>query len=196
MRLKDIFIKVHDFICKDYDSDTHYYYANGDEIITIGHQLLLDSVTTNKPIMETSVATVPKIYYINSKERKMNVPWISKRGVGHISQINDKRVTVAVSANEQVLIYGIAICSPEDNFVREKGKELAKQRMLNGFCNIPMSKIKLKGKDLQTTVLQFARNLLAAVEENPTKFERRIAEFNAMRKELVKEVANFTGGIV
>lgn len=163
---------------------THYHYNDGKEIITMGHQILLEAledIKTNE--MKTAVTTVPKIYYLNSKERKVRVPWISKRGLGHITEVSDKRVTIAISGNEQVIMYGIAICSPEDNFVREKGKELAKQRMLNGFGVVPRSKVGI-GEDLQSTILAFARNLLQAVEGNPSKFEHRISKFNNLLKNL------------
>ena len=202
--LQRLIERIHDWVCKD---PTKYYYANGDEIITMGHQMLLDLVTTNNLNMEenkvetTALTVRPKTYYATSStETYLIRPYVAKRSGRTIPKA--RRVPIMTIAaiykpEIQSIVYGISICSADDDFHAKEGRKRAKERMDANFCIIkhyPKSIVlSAPGQEFIDPIQEFLRamcaNIIRVFEKEViiegklhSKFERRIADFNEQQK--------------
>lgn len=172
--LQRLIKKAYKWAC---EGPTKYYYANGDEIITIGHQMLLDLVILNNTNMETSVAIVPKTYYMHSEPGLQDKVSMSRNGNLWVEQIPTPRITIAMQYDEaaQAFIYGISICSPEDNYVHKFGNNLALKRLNEGFGKIPY--VANKPISIKDRAIKFMEVLMASIEGDIVRYQRKLEIF-------------------
>jgi hypothetical protein len=201
--LQRLIEKAYQWACKD---PTKYYYANGDEIITMGHQLLLDLVTPNNTNMEedkvqtTALTVRPKTYYATSAiDAYILEPYVTKRSGRVIAKARRAPImTIAAiyKVEEGAMVYGISICSSDDEFHPKEGRKRAKERMDQGFCVIryvPKNTV-FSPEQIQEFLKTTCEGIIAVFETEVivqgklhSKFERRIAAFK-MDKVLSGEV--------
>lgn len=98
------------------------------------------------------------------------------------------RATVAVSMVGDSIFWGIAICSDNDNFERAKGRELAAQRMQNGFGRIQARGAYFeKFETVSQCLCDQASGIAAKVMDNFNKWKHRINEFEENLAATVEE---------
>lgn len=101
------------------------------------------------------------------------------------------RATIAIQRVGNALFWGLAICTAGDNFSKAKGRDLASQRLREGF-----GIVKDTGffKDFETEsqlLITTAANLGNKVERNYNRWKHRLNEFaemNAATAEALEEV--------
>lgn len=90
---------------------------------------------------------------------------------------DNSRATIACTTDGQTIQYGYAICSPDDNFSRTKGREMAEKRMREGFGSIPFNNNWFNHFETpEAAMLNFATTLGKSLKNNYEKYRRRIAE--------------------
>ena len=84
------------------------------------------------------------------------------------------RCTVAVKKVDNDFIYGLAICSHMDGFVKAKGRELAEKRMNDDFSKVDASNYKHEGETWERAIIRFANELVINAVRKPSRFKRKI----------------------
>ena len=93
------------------------------------------------------------------------------------------RATIAckIDESQNIIKYGIAICSNDDNFSRKKGRELSTERLNNGFKSTSVDKIKRMFKNPnnplitpEDVLMEFANNLSKSIQKDYDKYKRKI----------------------
>lgn len=95
--------------------------------------------------------------------------------------------TVAVQIDGNTIKFGVSICSKYDNFSKKYGREVAENRMNQGFGVIEMPK-PLVGLDERTASLAQLYNIVASVVTKNRKWKKRITKFNLAQKSGAKVV--------
>ncbi len=85
------------------------------------------------------------------------------------------RLTVAAKIEGDNIVYGIAVCTAEDNFERSKGIQLADQRMEEGMRKVPTEGF--KGDSIEI-LSSFCRSLGDSFIKKPRKYKKLISEYN------------------
>jgi hypothetical protein len=69
--------------------------------------------------------------------------------------VQPTRLTVAYSFDPevQVLKFGVAFCSPSDNFAKAKGREIALERLLNPACDMYLMRTSLYHVDIKKLLI-------------------------------------------
>lgn len=89
---------------------------------------------------------------------------------------DNSRATIACTTDGNNIQYGYAICSPDDNFSRSRGRELAEQRMKAGFGSIPYNNNWFNHFETpEAAMLNFASTMAKSVRNNFEKYRRRLA---------------------
>lgn len=100
------------------------------------------------------------------------------------------RATVAIKRVGNALFWGLAICTEGDNFSKEKGRELASQRLAEGFGIVKDTGF-FKLFETESQLLMYtASNLAAKVSRNFNKWKHRLNDFkevNAATAEALEE---------
>lgn len=88
------------------------------------------------------------------------------------------RFVVAVQATYSPvainITYGIAMCSPDDNFNWKEGKRKAIERLMQGFGVV----LDYPEKDPRRAAKKMLASIHDAIAANPRKFKKRIVEWN------------------
>ncbi len=88
---------------------------------------------------------------------------------------NCDRLTVAAKLENDNIIYGIAVCTAEDQFERAKGIQLADQRMQEGMRTVPIKGF--KGDNIEI-LSSFCKSLGDSFIKKPRKYKKLISEYN------------------
>lgn len=81
-------------------------------------------------------------------------------------EIEASRATIAIRKDGNAILYGVSICSHNDNFIRKEGRALAEERLNKSpkFIEVPESLIKHAGlKDDHDICLYFLRNMIKSL---------------------------------
>lgn len=89
-----------------------------------------------------------------------------------------ERATIACKLVGNEIHYGVAVCSKGDNFSREKGRDIAIERMQQGFAvskydNGYYDKFDSKHKAL----IAFMRTFSKSFDKNPRKYKEKVTKF-------------------
>lgn len=104
--------------------------------------------------------------------------------------------TIALKREGNNFIFGIAMCSKYDNYSKKTGREVAENRLNQGFRTTPIPEGLLK---LETEIgeknmcLAFLYQLSASVTAKSRKWKRKITKFNFENKGAVVPIASETG---
>ena len=98
--------------------------------------------------------------------------------------------TIALRKDGDKFVYGVSICSRYDNFSRKYGREVAENRLNQGFGIIDIAKIrdfKTHNVDVQSIsdhqmCMQQLFNLVISVVKKNKKWKKRITRFNLTQK--------------
>lgn len=97
--------------------------------------------------------------------------------------------TIAIKKDGNEFKYGISICSKRDNFSRKLGREVAENRMNQGFglIEVPASFASLTEEEQCMAQLL---NLVTSVVKKNRKWKRKVTKFNQEQrlKEAVIEI--------
>jgi len=98
--------------------------------------------------------------------------------------------TIAIKKVGNKFHYGVAICSKYDNFSKRYGREVAENRLNQGFgvLDIPSP---LKDVEDRPATLAQLYNLAASVVVKNKKWKKRITKFNLAQKQGAK-IINLT----
>jgi hypothetical protein len=89
---------------------------------------------------------------------------------------NMERATVAVKKVGDEFHYGIAICNPDDQFERTKGRVIAEQRANEGFAKVDATWFPKEGEDWEQSIIRFANGLVESAAIKPERFKRKICK--------------------
>lgn len=95
--------------------------------------------------------------------------------------------TIAIQRIGDEFHYGVAICSKYDNFSRKYGREIAENRLNQGFGIIPVPS-PLQDLPEKEACLTQLYNLVESVVLKGRKWKRRVTRFNEHEKVLGKIV--------
>lgn len=89
--------------------------------------------------------------------------------------------TIALKRVGDEFHYGVSICSLYDNFSKKSGREIAENRLNNGFGTLPVPKV-LEGMTEKQACLAQLYNLVSSVVCRNRKWKKRITKFNMGQK--------------
>lgn len=87
------------------------------------------------------------------------------------------RATIAVVRIKDGLLWGLAICSHRDNFCKQTGREIALDRLRDGFGIVPNNGYFERFDSEGDMLLDFSVNVAQSVQKNWGKYKMRIAAF-------------------
>jgi len=92
--------------------------------------------------------------------------------------------TIAIRKDADGFRYGVSICSKRDNFSRKLGREVAENRLNQGFGLIESDKVPAKFDSFTETEQCLAQlyNLVISVVKKNRKWKRRVTKFNQEQK--------------
>jgi hypothetical protein len=92
--------------------------------------------------------------------------------------------TIAVKKDVDGFKFGIAICSKHDNFSRKLGREVAENRLNQGFGLMKMKKVPDNFNSLTDSEQCLAQlyTLVVSVVKKNRKWKKRITKFNLEQK--------------
>jgi hypothetical protein len=96
--------------------------------------------------------------------------------------------TIALKREGNTIIFGISMCSKDDNFSRKFGKEAAEQRMNENFGVFKLKGVREDANEHELCMFHLY-NLVQSVVLNRRKWRKRIAKFNA-EKAKAQEIVN------
>lgn len=90
----------------------------------------------------------------------------------------EERATVACMLKGDRIIYGMSICTSDDNFSRSIGRNIAEERMNTGFGSIEFKNGYYDSfKEKNLALSDFAIRLGHAIQRNYSKYKRRIGKW-------------------
>lgn len=114
-----------------------------------------------------SVNTTDKIYYAYT-------PYVDSK-VARRYGIDTPRATVALRRVGNEIHYGVSICSSEDNFEKKKGRQLAEDRMKEGFGKFPIAQgVSERFDDDHALSLYFLNNMINSIWCDMRKAQHKI----------------------
>jgi hypothetical protein len=108
---------------------------------------------------------------------------MSKTFFSHTSKLEITKLgivpvaTIALKKVGDEFHYGVAICSRFDNFSKKSGREIAENRLNQGFGKLPVPKV-LSGYSEKEACLAQLYNLVTSVVVKNKKWKKRITKFN------------------
>jgi hypothetical protein len=93
--------------------------------------------------------------------------------------------TVALKKQGNHIIFGISMCSKDDNFSRKFGREAAERRMNEGFASFEIKNVSPDATDHEICMFHLY-NIVQSVTLNNRRWRKKIARHNA---EVLPEVA-------
>lgn len=90
--------------------------------------------------------------------------------------------TIAIKKDGNEFKYGVSICSKRDNFSRKLGREVAENRLNQGFGSIIKVPANFDSLTEQEQCLAQLHNLVVSVVKKNRKWKRRITKFNQDQK--------------
>ena len=103
----------------------------------------------------------------------------------HNSELQHKqdRASIACRVVDNVIQFGVTVCGQTDNFSREKGRNLATQRMYEGFGKVSRNTgFYSQFKDNEAAMQALAGQLAKAITKDFNKYKRRIHKYNSKVK--------------
>lgn len=101
-----------------------------------------------------------QIYYFHTKPTNK----------GH----QEDRGTLACRIDNDHIVYGISVCTKEDNFSKAKGREIAEKRMKQGYGQMPIDGFYKDFNDPHKAVIEFGKRLVTAICKKPAKYKRKV----------------------
>lgn len=86
--------------------------------------------------------------------------------------------TIVLKKEGNSIIFGISMCSKDDNFSRKFGKEAAEQRMNENFGVFELKGVK-EDVDEHELCMSHLYNLVQSVTLHGRRWRKKIAKFNA-----------------
>ena len=90
-------------------------------------------------------------------------------------------VTIALTKVDDKFHYGIAICSKYDNFSKKHGREIAENRLKQGFGEVEVPKT-LLGLSEKEQCLTMLYSLATSVVVKNKKWKKRVTKFNIAQR--------------
>ncbi len=111
-----------------------------------------------------------KIYYFHTTKLE-----VTKQGIAPACTISLK-----MSDDKNYFQYGVAICSKYDNFSKKYGREVADNRLNQGFGIIKVPKIIINDEDFteHEACIGQLYNLVLSVVKKTKKWKKKITRFN------------------
>ncbi len=91
--------------------------------------------------------------------------------------------TIALRKEGDKFYYGVSICSKQDNFSRKNGREIAENRLNQGFGIMEVPKNLQDLTEHEACMSQLFNIVLSVVKKN-RKWKRRVTSFNLEQKRL------------
>lgn len=89
-----------------------------------------------------------------------------------------ERATIACRKVDNTIQYGIAVCSKGDNFSREKGRDIAIERMQKGFATAKFDNgYYNKFESTHKALIAFMRTFSKSYDKNPRKYKEKVTKF-------------------
>lgn len=122
-----------------------------------------------------------KVFYLHTPPQYK----LGGRCLGH-------RATIACTVEGEVIKYGYAICSHDDNFSRHEGRKKAEARMNEGFGKVPFNNGWFEHFPTpENALMEFATTLSRGIRNNFEKYKRKLASYRGIKPtpKQVKETA-------
>lgn len=136
--------------------------------------------TKQKPI------SMSKVYYAHTGAHVLSHKLvIDDKGESNVYVKLQQRATIALKFESGVFMYGVSICSKDDNFSRKEGCIKALERLDLGFGTLPANAANViavdhqkRGNTQDQLAIGVLKNLVTSIEKDMPKYKKRIIEFN------------------
>jgi hypothetical protein len=99
----------------------------------------------------------------------------------------EDRATIACKVVGNEIVYGVAICAAGDNFNRKKGREIAIQRMEEGYGTLNRKEgIYANMADDEAALGKFASTLGTALKRKFGRYKKRVHAHNDVNRVLAQ----------